>query len=398
MVQVSSAAASSVPIDRAIEVAAEWADEPDSDRDSNIDDAESDASSHSSDMGASPSGAASAADEARVAASAAAHAGRAIRRAERTAVGVGCVSAGCSSTAVRSSRDGLTWMLIQRGNHTGHRPGVEESNAHLPLPAEWESAAAAGVSIEGEDPAQAANHYLDDLHKARLSRDTARVYSDLEGLPLPGFSRSDPASSPGGVFRARGGHHSVSMLPAVVAEAEVAAGPCDSPAGLGTNAPFFCICGQPRGTALDGPLVRCTRARTCPRGGVFHLATVESPEGCVQQVDLDAEGNYTCLSCKAEEMEEAVRADLQDDAAVAASFVAVTSADVRDEADAGDLNVLGLNRRLADARAARSLPTHATAFRSWCTPTEVSDLRAARNRAKRGGIRISGEYVPLLEQ
>ena len=320
-------------------------------------------------------------------------------------VGTGC---GCSWVLEQSS-GGLTWLLVQRGKHSGHVPGDEESNTHLPLPAEWEHSAAAGVSVEGEDPAHTADYYLGILHKARLERDAARVYSDLAGVPLPGFSRSDPAGSPSGKFRARGGHHlyrGVSACTATAASAAAASAESSvCPPGRGTNAPYVCICGQPRDALFDGPVIRCTRARTCLRGGVFHLATLESPDGCVAQSELDIDNSYTCAPCKMEQDEEECTAgmELQEDAAVFEAPVADdSSSELAAEAGGatpGDKSAgTNVHRRLADARTARCLPTHATAFRSWCTPDEFSDLKAARARARRGGLRISAEYVPFLQK
>jgi hypothetical protein len=144
---------------------------------------------------------------------------------------------------------------------------------------------------------------------------------------------------------------------------------------------------------------------TCPRGGIFHFATEDSPDGCVRSVDLDADGNFTCPPCKKEQEDEvaqnvgrAAAAELQEDAAVAAGFVEVVPAEEIAAATVDGAAGPTTNRRLAEARIARCLPTHASAFRSWCTPDEVSDIRAARRRAKRGGVRISAEYVPLLNQ
>lgn len=367
--------------------------------DNDIDFSSSDASSDSEYSTAGPGDAATTADEARVAASAAAHTARALRRVERTPVGVGC---GCSWTLEQSS-DGLTWMLIQRGQHTGHTPGSEESNAHLPLPAEADRAAAAGVSIEDEDPAHAFNVYLGALHEARNARDKVRVYSDQEGKQLPGFA-NDPATSPGGVFRMRGGRHAITAAAASASAAAVVPEHSGCPPGRGANAPFVCICGHPRGE-LDGPTIHCMRAKTCPRGGIFHFATMESPDGCIRDVDLDAEGHFTCPPCKKEQEDEAAQllnqaaaAELQEDAAIAVGFVEAVPIEELVAVASNGGAAPAINRRLAEARIVRGLPTHATAFRSWCTPDEVSDLRAARKRAKRGGVRISAEYVPLLEQ
>lgn len=289
-------------------------------------DDESDVSDASSDCSipvASPDGITSVADEARVAASASVYTTRALRRSENTMVGVGC---GCS-WVLKQSSDRLTWFLIQHGKHTGHTPGDEESNSKLPLPAEWEHTASAGVTLENSDPAHAAHHYLGVLDAARLIRDRARVYSDQDGEPLPGFGH-DHARSPGGVFRARRGRHLlIGEGAAAIALLSAASEQDDSPPGRGNNAPFVCICGQPRDAEWDGPLIRCTRARTCLRGGMFHLATLESPHGCVQQADLELDSTYTCPPCKKEMHEEeqqkqnlAVAADLQDDAAIAVGF------------------------------------------------------------------------------
>lgn len=208
----------------------------------------------------------------------------------------------------------------------------------------------------------------------------------------------------------RGGRHSITSASSSAAAAAATAPELSScPPGRGTNAPHVCICGQPR-VEFDagGPTIQCTRMKTCPRGGVFHFATDESPGGCVRDADLDADGNFTCPSCLKELEDEDARYagiaaadDLQEDAVVAAGFVEVApAADVNAMAvDCGsESGPSAISLRLADARLARGLPTHATAFRSWCTPDEVSDLRAARKRAKRGGVRISAEYIPLLNQ
>ena len=371
------------------------------DNDSDLDSDGSDASTESSIPDAAPEGVTSIADEVRVAASASAHTSRALRRSERTVVGVGCL---CSWILVQS-RDGLTWLLIQRGEHTGHTPGDEESNFHLPFPAEWEHTAYAGVTIEDLDPSHTANHYLGVLHTARLIRDHARVYSDQSGDPLPGFGRRDHARSPEGVFRAqRGRHLIVGAGAATVSVSSAASEHSACPPGRGINAPCVCLCGQSRGEEWDGPVINCTRARTCLRGGVFHLATPDSPHGCVQQSDLELDSTYTCPPCKKDMREEqlqqddlAVAAELRDDAALAAGFndpaAAYGEGDVG--AAAADSSIPSL---LVAARSLRGLPTHAAAFRSWCTPEQFSDHRAALARSKRGGVRISRTYVAFLER
>ena len=344
---------------------------------------------------------ASAADEARVADSAAAHTGRAHRRSVPTEVGVGCRCA----WFLEQSRDGLTWLLVQRGQHSGHTPGDEESNSHLPLPAEWEHAAAAGVSIEDEDPAQAADDYLLKLHEARLKRDKNRVYSDHDGEPLPGFGRHDFARSPKGMFRARGGRYDYSGVCATGTVQTTTTGASESsecPPGRGSNAPFFCICEVPRGTPLDGPIAKCTRARMCLKGGLFHLATPESPYGCIPHTELDVDETYTCASCKKElhdaHLEEVV---LRDDAAVTAGFsddAVAQDSEVLDSVSATDAAISSLPTCLAAARTERGIPNFFTGFRSWCTAYEFSNITAARARAKRGGVRISAEFIPLLKR
>jgi hypothetical protein len=372
------------------------------DSDSGCSDVESSASDH--DISTPAHGAASAADEARVAASAAAHTARAHRRNEITPVGVGCK---CSWVLAQCGR---TWLLIQRGVHTGHTPGDEESNTHLPLPAEWERAAAAGLVIEDEDPVQAANHYLDILHEARLKRDNIRIYSDQDGEPLPAFGHNIPAQSPEGMFRAkRGAHLNPKNAAFVTAALNVSAE--SSPPGRGSNAPFVCICRSPREVVVEGPVIYCTQAKFCLQGGVFHLATSDNPDGCVPQSDLDVDNSYTCTSCRRERQEhERVAAALpQEDAVVASNFDDPASNDAEDArsvAGDGASSAAGSalteptlrGRQLAAARTSRGLPTHATAFKSWCTPPEFSSLRSARARSKRGGVRISAEYIPFLKE
>ena len=148
---------------------------------------------------------------------------------------------------------------------------------------------------------------------------------------------------------------------------------------------------------------------TCLRGGVFHLATPDSPHGCVQQSDLELDSTYTCLPCKNEVREEelqkgdlAVAAELRNDATVAAGFNDPAAASGENEAgvvaadDAASASP-GPSLLVA-ARPSRGIPSHATAFVSWLTPDQFSDHRAALARSKRGGFRISRTYVPFLEK